>query len=61
MFSFFKKKSEVEKLQKQYEKLLQEAYQLSHSNRRMADEKTAQAAQIMQQIEALQQQEREKS
>ena len=31
MFGLFKKKSEVEKLQEKYEKLMKEAYQLSTS------------------------------
>ena len=53
MFSLFKKKSEVEKLQGKYKKLLEESYKLSHSNRAASDEKAAEAENILQQIEAL--------
>ncbi|MGI9532913.1 Lacal_2735 family protein [Lutimonas sp.] len=50
MFGLFKKKTDKEKLQGQYEKLLREAYLLSSSNRRMSDQKTFEANQILQQI-----------
>lgn len=53
MFGLFKKKSEKEKLQAQYEKLMQESHKLSHSNRRAADEKFAEAEAVAQKIEAL--------
>ena len=53
MFSLFKKKSEVEKLQDKYKKLLEESYKLSHSNRAASDDKAAEAENILQQIEAL--------
>jgi len=53
MFGLFKKKSELEKLQKQYKKLLQEAHQLSTTNRKLSDEKVFEAEEIMKQIEAL--------
>jgi len=36
MFGLFKKKSEKEKLQEQYTKLLQEAHRLSTTNRKLS-------------------------
>jgi len=53
MFGLFKKKTEKEKLQEQYEKLLREAYLLSSTNRKMSDQKTFEADGIMKQLEAL--------
>ncbi|BAO77363.1 Lacal_2735 family protein [Winogradskyella sp. PG-2] len=53
MFGIFKKKSEKEKLQSQYEKLLKEAYSLSTTNRKMSDQKTFEAEEIMKQLEKL--------
>lgn len=53
MFKLFKKKSEKEKLEERYRKLLSEAHQLSTVNRKLSDEKTFEAEQVMQQIEAL--------
>lgn len=53
MFKLFKKKTEKEKLQEQYEKLLKEAYVLSGTNRKMSDQKTFEANQIMDRLEKL--------
>ncbi len=53
MFGLFKKKSDKEKLQYQYEKLLREAYLLSSSNRRMSDQKSFEANQLLKQISNL--------
>lgn len=53
MFGLFKKKSEKEKLENQYEKLLRESYLLSSTNRKMSDQKTFEANEIMKKIEAL--------
>jgi len=53
MFSFFKKKSPKEELTRQYKQLLEEAYQLSRTNRKASDQKTAKAEAILQQIKAL--------
>ena len=53
MFGLFKKKSEKQKLQNRYEKLLKEAYTLSVIDRKKSDEKTYEAEQIMQQLENL--------
>lgn len=51
MFGLFKTKSPAEKLQERYQKLMAEAHQLSHSNRRASDEKVAQAEEVMKQLE----------
>ncbi|QXP72745.1 Lacal_2735 family protein [Tenacibaculum sp. AHE15PA] len=53
MFGLFKKKSSKEKLQDQYKQLLKEAYILSTVNRKMSDQKTMEAEEIMKQIEKL--------
>jgi len=53
MFGLFKKKTPIEKLQEQYQKLMQESFNLSKTNRTLADQKHAQAEDILKQIEAL--------
>ena len=53
MFGLFKKTTEAEKLQKQYEKLLKESYDLSKSNRSASDAKLAEAEAIQDKIMAL--------
>ena len=53
MLSFLKPKSKKEKLQKKYEKLLEEAYKLSHSDRAASDQKTAEAEEVIKEIEKL--------
>jgi glutamyl-tRNA reductase len=53
MFNFFRKKTEIEKLQAQYKKLMEEGYALSTSNRKESYLKYAQAEVIMTQIEKL--------
>jgi hypothetical protein len=53
MFSLFKKKSEKEKLEAQYKKLLDESYKLSHTNRTASDLKAAEANEVLKKIEAL--------
>jgi len=50
MFGFSNKKS---KLEKKYKKLLDDAYRLSHTNRRKSDEKTAEAEDVRLQLEAM--------
>ncbi len=50
MFGLSNKKS---KLEKKYKKLLDEAYRLSHSDRRKSDEKTAEAEEVRLQLEAM--------
>jgi hypothetical protein len=51
MFGLFKKKSDSEKLQEKYEKLLKEAFELSTSNRKLSDQKTAEANDILKQLD----------
>ncbi|MBC8756750.1 Lacal_2735 family protein [Kordia sp. YSTF-M3] len=53
MFGLFKKKTEKEKLYDQYGKLTKEAFDLSTSNRKLSDQKAAEAEEIMKKIEAL--------
>ncbi|GAL63658.1 Lacal_2735 family protein [Algibacter lectus] len=53
MFGLFKTKSEKEMLQKQYEKLMNEAHALSTSNRRMSDQKVFEAEEVMKKLEKL--------
>jgi hypothetical protein len=56
MFGLFKKKSPQEQLQAKYAQLMKEAYELSTSNRKAADQKTAEAEEVAKQIAALNQQ-----
>jgi len=53
MFKFFKKKSEIEKLEDKYQKLLKEAYNLSTTSRKLSDNKTYEANEVLLQIEKL--------
>jgi hypothetical protein len=53
MFGLFKKKSEKEKLEEAYKNLLSDAHQLSHTNRKAADAKLAEAEDIVKKIAAL--------
>ena len=53
MFRLFKKKSKVEKLNLQYQKLLAEAHKLSTSSRRQSDDKIVEANEILKQIDHL--------
>ena len=55
MFGLFKKKSEKEKLQEQYQKLMKEAFELSKVNRTASDDKYAEADIIQKKISALDQ------
>ncbi len=50
MFGLFKKKSEIDILNESYKKLMQQAHQLSTSNRKLSDEKVFEAEEIMKQI-----------
>ena len=54
MFGIFKKKSEVEKLQEVYKKLMEEAYKLQSINRSQSDHKYQEADNILKKIENLQ-------
>lgn len=53
MFGLFKKKSELDKLNEQYEKLLKEAHRLSTLDRTASDAKVAEANEILKKIERL--------
>ncbi len=53
MFNFFKKKTELEKLQEKYKNLLEASHKLSHSNRKESDLKAAEANEILAKIESM--------
>ena len=53
MFGLFKKKTEVEKLNEKYDKLMKESFDLSKINRKASDEKYAEADRIMKENEKL--------
>ncbi|MCH3882211.1 Lacal_2735 family protein [Tenacibaculum aquimarinum] len=53
MFGLFKKKSEKEKLQAQYSKLLKESHNLSTKNRKLSDQKVFEAEEVMKKLEQL--------
>lgn len=50
MFGLFKKKSPVEKLQEKHKKILEQAFQLSKSDRSASDKLYAEAAEIEKEI-----------
>lgn len=50
---WFSKKSEKQKLQEQYQKLVDQAYKLSHTDRKASDMKNAEAEEVLKKIEAL--------
>jgi thermostable 8-oxoguanine DNA glycosylase len=54
MFGLFKKKSEVDKLQDAYKKIMEEAYELQSINRTDSDKKYLEADNILKKIETLQ-------
>jgi len=53
MFGLFKKKTEKEKLQETYAKLMKEAYKVSHTNRTASDKLTAEAEEVAKKIDTL--------
>jgi hypothetical protein len=53
MFGLFKKKSEEEKLQEKYRKLMEEGFKLQSINRSDSDQKYLEADAILKKIEAL--------
>lgn len=53
MFGLFKKKSELEKLQEKYKKLLAESHSLSQRDRKAGDMKMAEAEEVAKQIDEL--------
>lgn len=55
MFGLFKKKTEVEKLQEKYEKLMKESFDLSTKDRRASDSKVAEAELILKEMDKIKQ------
>lgn len=55
MFGLFKKPSPLEAMKKRHARLEQEAFELSRTDRKSADAKTAEAEALWKEIEALQQ------
>lgn len=53
MFNLFRKKSEVEKLESTFKKLMNEWHELSSINRKLSDEKYAMAQALIPRIEKL--------
>jgi len=53
MFGLFKKKSPVQKLEDKYELLMKQSFTLSKTNRKLADQKYAEADAILKEIQAL--------
>jgi len=53
MLNLFRRKTEKEKLEKEYKKCLAEAYALSKTNRAASDAKTAEANEVLLKIEKL--------
>jgi len=53
MFGLFKKKSEKEKLEDQYDALIKKSYDLSHSNRAESDKVAAEAEEVLNKIKSL--------
>ncbi len=54
MFRFFKRKSEVEKLQAKYSQLMKAYHELSKINRREAEKRYVEAEDILRQINSMQ-------
>ena len=54
MFVLFKRKTEIEKLQDQYKKLMKEGFDLQSVNRSASDQKYLEADQILKKIGTLQ-------
>ena len=46
----FKKKTEADRLRKQYQRLMEEAYRISRTDRKASDKKYAEADALMQRI-----------
>ncbi|WP_445736042.1 Lacal_2735 family protein [Mariniflexile sp.] len=53
MFKLFRKKSEVEKMESNFKKLMKEWHELSSINRKLSDEKYAMAQALLPRIEEL--------
>lgn len=57
MFSFFKKKSKKDKLKDKHNKLMEEAYKLSHTDRAASSAKYAEADEVQKEILRLEEEE----
>ena len=53
MLGLFKKKTEKEKLESKYQKIVAEAYKLSHTDRKASDLLTAEADALLKKIESM--------
>jgi hypothetical protein len=53
MFGIFGKKDPVKALEKKYNKLMQESYRLSTSDRQASDEKRAEAEEVLNEIDRI--------
>lgn len=53
MFGLFKKKTQKEKYNDEYKRLMKQAYELSTTNRTLSDQKTFEANEILKKIEML--------
>jgi hypothetical protein len=53
MFKFFKKKSEIDKLNEQYAKLMKESFILSSTDRKASDRKAAEAEDVANRIQEI--------
>lgn len=53
MFGLFGKKDPIAQLQKKYNRLMEESYKLSTTNRQASDEKRSEAEDVLAEIEKL--------
>lgn len=53
MFGLFKKRPKVDVLQDKYNKLLEEAHRLSHTDRKASDAKVSEANEVLKEIDLL--------
>jgi ribosome-binding protein aMBF1 (putative translation factor) len=53
MFNFFRKNRTIDRLEKRYNELVREAYELSTSNRQLSDQRVAESNEVLKQIELL--------
>ena len=53
MFGWFKKKTKRQQLEDKYKVLLEEAYKLSHTDRMASSLKTAEAEEVLHELDAL--------
>lgn len=53
MFGLFKKKTALEKLNEKYQKLMEESFNLSKTNRKASDAKVAEAELVLKEMDGL--------